>query len=490
MSFKAIIALSVLGLVGAQQTLWGQCGGINWTGQTSCGSGAVCTYLNDWYYQCLPGTSTSSRTSTSTSSTRASTSNTSSTRVSTTSTSSTRVSTTSTTSTRVSTTTSSPSSTPTGRVGKLPALGWNSWNAYRCDINETKLLNAANQMVSLGLKAAGYQYVNIDDCWSNINGRDPSTQQILPDLNKFPNGMASVASKIHSLGLLLGIYSDAGTKTCSGYPGSLGYEAIDAATFSSWGIDYLKYDNCNVPSEWQDNWTYPDWGQSNSAIRYRQMGTALAAQSRPIQYSLCIWGAAQVWTWGASVGQSWRISGDSAPTWSYITSVIDRNVAIIDYTNFYGRSDMDMMEIGNGDLTLAEERTHFLMWAALKSPILLGTDLSLLSTDQLNIIKNKELLAFSQDELVGAPAKPYGTATTTPPEYYSGKSSKGVHVFIMNTSSSTSTKTITFANVPGLGSGSYKVHDMWTGTDVGTFSGSWSTSLGSHDSGGWLITPA
>ncbi|CCA74935.1 related to alpha-galactosidase precursor [Serendipita indica DSM 11827] len=459
MSFRAIVILSALGLVSAQQTLWGQCGGINWTGQKTCGSGAVCTYLNDWYYQCLPGTSTSSRTSTSSSSTRISTS-------------------------------TSAGPAPTGRVGKLPALGWNSWNAYRCDINESKILSAANQMVSLGLKDAGYQYVNIDDCWSNINGRDSSTQQIRPDFNKFPNGIASVASKVHSQGLLLGIYSDAGTKTCAGYPGSLGYESIDAATFSSWGIDYLKYDNCYVPSNWADSGSYSDWGQSKSATRYRQMSSALAAQSRPIQYSLCIWGNAQVWTWGASVGQSWRISGDSSPTWSYITGVINKNVGILGYTNFYGHNDMDMMEIGNGALTLAEQRTHFLMWAALKSPILLGTDLSRLSTDQLNIIKNKELLAFSQDESVGAPAKPYGTATTTPPEYYSGKSSKGVHVFIMNTSSSTSTKTITFANVPGLGSGSYKVHDMWKGTDVGTFSGSWSTSLGSHDSGGWLITPA
>lgn len=159
---------------------------------------------------------------------------------------------------------------------------------------------------------------------------------------------------------------------------------------------------------------------------------------------------------------------------------------------------------------MEEQRTHFAMWVALKSPILLGTDvglfytyyyrnliidlslqLSLLSSTQLAIIKNSELLAFSQDTTIGAPAKPYGTATTTPPEYYAGQSSKGTHVFIMNTSSSASTKTITFANVTGLASStSYKVHDMWTKTDVGTFSTSWSTTLASHDTGAWLITPA
>lgn len=152
-----------------------------------------------------------------------------------------------------------------------------------------------------------------------------------------------------------------------------------------------------------------------------------------------------------------------------------------------------MMEIGNGNLTIQEQRTHFAAWVFMKSPILLGTDMSVLSTDQLAIIKNAELLAFSQDNTIGAPAKPYGTATTSPPEYYAGQSSKGTHVFIINTSSSTSTKTITFASVTGLkssSSGKYLVHDMWTGKDVGMFSTSWSTSLAAHDTGAWYITPA
>ncbi|KAG8749663.1 hypothetical protein FRC14_001195 [Serendipita sp. 396] len=221
------------------------------------------------------------------------------------------------------------------------------------------------------------------------------------------------------------------------------------------------------------------------------MGTALAAQSRPIQYSLCIWGQAKVWTWGATVGQSWRMSGDSSATWSYITSIISTNSNYLNYVNFYSHNDMDMMEIGNGALTIQEQRSHFAMWVALKSPILLGTDLSRLTTEQLNIIKNKELLAFSQDGTVGAPAKPYGTINTTPAEYYAGKSSKGTHVFILNTSASSSTKTITFASVTGLASASrYKIHDMWTGSDVTVTGSSWSTTLAAHDTGAWLITPS
>ncbi|KAJ3570012.1 hypothetical protein NP233_g4680 [Leucocoprinus birnbaumii] len=391
-----------------------------------------------------------------------------------------------------------PTDPPSTQTGRLPALGWNTWNAYRCDINESKVVAAANQFVSLGLKAAGYQYVNIDDCWSVMTR---SSGKIVPDPTKFPNGISGVANQVHNLGLKIGIYSDAGTKTCAGYPGSLGNEVIDATTFAGWGIDYLKYDNCNVPSNWTDAAdvkTPPggDWYNSNSAIRYRQMTSALDHVSRPIQLDICIWGQANVWTWGARVGHSWRMSGDSSPTWSYITSIIKINVAHLDTINFFAHNDMDMMEIGNGNLTIQEERTHFAAWAFFKSPILLGTDLGALSSDEIKIITNKELLAFSQDANVGTPAKPFtpfsGAPTTSPPEYYSGASSKGTHVFIINTGSSTASKKFTLSNVPGLGtSGNFKIHDMWTGSDLsGTFSASstFTVNVQAHDTVAYLIT--
>ncbi|KXN90847.1 putative alpha-galactosidase B [Leucoagaricus sp. SymC.cos] len=390
-----------------------------------------------------------------------------------------------------------PTDPPSKQTGRLPALGWNTWNAYRCDINATKVLAAANQFVSLGLKSAGYEYVNIDDCWS-VMSRD-SSGKIVPDPNKFPNGISGVASQVHALGLKMGIYSDAGTKTCAGYPGSLGNELVDATTFASWGIDYLKYDNCNVPSNWTDASSPPggDWYNSNSAIRYRQMTSALDKVSHPIQLDICIWGQAQVWTWGAPYqGHSWRMSGDSSPTWSYITNIININVAHLNTIDFFAHNDMDMMEIGNGALTIQEQRTHFAAWAFFKSPILLGTDVQLgkLNSQQIAIITNKELLAFSQDSTIGTPAKPFtafsGAPTTSPPEYYSGASSKGTHVFIINTGSSTAT----LSNVPGLGtSGSFKIHDMWNGTDLsGTFSASstFTVNVAAHDTAAYLITKA
>ncbi|KAF9447961.1 glycoside hydrolase family 27 protein [Macrolepiota fuliginosa MF-IS2] len=394
------------------------------------------------------------------------------------------------------TSSTAPTTPPSNQTGRLPALGWNTWNAYQCNINEAKVLAAANQFISLGLKDAGYQYINIDDCWS-VKTRD-SSGRIVPDPTKFPNGINGVATQVHNLGLKMGIYSDAGTATCAGFPASLGTELIDAQTFASWGIDYLKYDNCNIPGNWTDAASPPggDWYNSNSGIRYRQMTAALATVSRPIQLDICIWGTAQVWTWGARVGHSWRMSGDASPTWSFIMSVMNINVAHLDTIDFFGHNDMDMMEIGNGNLTIQEERTHFAAWAFFKSPILLGTDLGQLSTDEIAIVTNKELLAFHQDANIGTPAKPFtafsGAPTTSPPEFYSGLSSKGTHVFIINTGSSTATKKFTFSNVPGLGtSGNFKVHDMWTGQDLsGTFtaSSSFSISVAAHDTVAYLIT--
>ncbi|KAI0318871.1 glycoside hydrolase superfamily [Amylostereum chailletii] len=384
-----------------------------------------------------------------------------------------------------------PTTPPSKVVGQLPALGWNGWNAYGCSISSDKVLAAAQSFIDLGLKDVGYEYVNIDDCWM-LATRDNTTQRQVPDPAKFPDGIQGLATQVHELGLKVGIYSDAGTATCSNFPGSLGYEAIDAAAWDEWGVDYVKYDNCNVPANWSDSGTPQDndWYNSNSAIRYRQMGAQLAESSNPVQFNLCIWGAANVWDWGARVGHSWRMSGDAGATWSYITSIMTTNVAHLSSVDFYAHNDMDMMEIGNGDFTPEEERTHFAVWAFMKSPILLGTDLSQLSADQVAIITNAELLAFSQDTTVGAPATPFGSSTASPPQFYSGASAKGTHIFVVNTNDATTTFDVAFADVPGLGSGSFALHDMWAGNDLGSFNGSWSVTLDAHDTAAVLVTPA
>lgn len=170
------------------------------------------------------------------------------------------------------------------------------------------------------------------------------------------------------------------------------------------------------------------------------------------------------------------------------------------------------LSLGNGDLTLAEQRTHFAAWVFFKSPILLGTDvrviiasaflvmliyfwlqLANLNSTQLEIIKNPELLAFHQDPSIGEPAKPFtpvGYPGAALPEFYSGKSTKGTHVFVLNLDASTANKTFDFASIPDLSGTRFNVHDMWSGRDLGVFNGSYNATIGPHDNAALLITPA
>ena len=322
------------------------------------------------------------------------------------------------------------------------------------------------------------------------------------------------------MGLKLGLYGSAGTKTCAGYPAELGHESLDAATFATWGVDYLKYDNCNVPANWTDeyqfcvpdkgatgkngtcaetNKTAPagyDWSTSNTAERYRIMGEALLAQNRTILYSLCCWGNASVMSWGASVGNSWRISADISPQWSRISMILNENSFWLNHVGFWGHNDADMLEIGNGKLTIEENRSHFAFWAAMKSPLIIGTDLSVLSADHLAILKNMYLLAFSQDEVHGGPATPYKWGVnldwtfnaSNPAEYWSGPSAAGTLVLALNTLSTTATRTISWSEVPGLNStASYRVTEIWAGEDMGCVSKGITESVASHDTIGYIV---
>lgn len=160
-------------------------------------------------------------------------------------------------------------------LGLTPPMGWNSWNHFECDINEDLIRETADAMVSTGLAAQGYQYINLDDCWGELN-RD-SEGNLVAKASTFPSGIKALADYVHNKGLKLGIYSDAGTQTCSKrMPGSLGHEEQDAKTFASWGIDYLKYDNCENKN-------------INPKIRYPPMSEALLNSGRRIFFSLCEW---------------------------------------------------------------------------------------------------------------------------------------------------------------------------------------------------------
>lgn len=268
-------------------------------------------------------------------------------------------------------------------LGLTPQMGWNSYNKFGTNISEELIINIINAFFYNGLFEAGYRYIILDESWQK--SRDENGK-LLPDKEKFPNGIKPLIKLAHDKGLLFGIYSDAGTKTCGNRPGSLNYEDIDASTFAEWGVDYLKYDNCynnNIPS----------------FERYTKMRDSLNKTARHIFYSVCQWGNEDVATWGKNVGNSWRTTGDIKDTWNSMISIIDENDQWYKYAGPGGWNDPDMLEVGNGGMTLTEYKTHFSLWAISKAPLIIGCDITTMSNDIKKILTNSEVIAINQDSL-------------------------------------------------------------------------------------------
>ncbi|KAL6751317.1 glycoside hydrolase superfamily [Haematococcus lacustris] len=331
-------------------------------------------------------------------------------------------------------------------VGLVPAMGWNSWNYFRCQINETLIREVADAMVSSGLRDAGYKYVNLDDCWMQKRDGDG---RIVPFADKFPSGMKALADYVHSKGLLFGVYSDTGNHTCEGYPGSWGYEELDARTYAEWGVDYLKYDYCGMEKT-----------TVSVQASYEKMRDALNASGRPILYSLCSWGSGQPWQWGKQVGNSWRVGIDLFAVWddsqarslmlpSFLQPVMGALHAVEQLSQHAGPggfNDPDMLVVGLegmypygvvqqcpphikgckpgdyiskerwgrvGGLTLTEQRTHFAFWCMLASPLILGNDPRHMTKATLAILTAPDLLAISQDPLAQQAKKVWSSASTS-----------------------------------------------------------------------------
>lgn len=274
-----------------------------------------------------------------------------------------------------------------------PPMGWNSWNHFGCNVNEELIKETADAIYSNGMKDAGYVYINIDDCW---HGERDSLGFIHPNSERFPSGMKALADYVHSKGLKLGIYSDAGWKTCAGHPGSRGHEYQDALTYAAWGIDYLKYDWCNTEG-------------LKAEGAYLTIRDALYAAGRPIVLSICEWGNNKPWDWAQDIGHLWRTTGDIYPcfdcvldhgTWKQwgVMQILDLQEGLGKHAGPDHWNDADMMEIGNG-MSLNEDRAHFSMWCMLASPLLAGNDIQNMSDETLEILTNKEAIAVNQDKL-------------------------------------------------------------------------------------------
>ncbi|GAB3159334.1 carbohydrate-binding protein [Amycolatopsis stemonae] len=343
----------------------------------------------------------------------------------------------------------SPASALENGLLRTPPMGFNNWNSTQCkaDFTETMIKGIADIFVTKGLKDVGYTYVNIDDCWA-LPDRD-AKGNLVPDPVRFPHGIKALADYVHGKGLKFGIYTSAGTHTCNkaGFPGGLGHEQQDANTFASWGVDYLKYDNCNNQGV-------------DAQQRYKAMRDALAKSGRPIAYSICEWGQSKPWTWAAPVGNLWRTTGDISDKWSSMISKAQANRGLAQYAGPGHWNDPDMLEVGNGGMTATEYRTHFSLWAMMAAPLLIGSDLRKVSDDDFSILKNTDVIALDQDPL-GKQATVLGSNGGL--VVYSKVLADGDRAVALSNETAATATISTTAAATGIGAASsYTLKDLWS----------------------------
>ena len=358
-------------------------------------------------------------------------------------------------------------------IAPTPQMGFNNWNSTQCgnEFNEAMIRGIADKFAELGLKDAGYRYINIDDCWANWQ-RD-SHGNLVPNPERFPSGIKALADYIHSKGLRFGLYSSAGTWTCEpmkqnrGFPGGLGHESQDAALFAAWGVDYLKYDNCNNQ-------------KIDAKGRYTAMGEALRNTGRPIFYAVCEWGENKPWTWAGAPpvdANSWRTTGDIRDTYASMLKIFKQNVELNSYAAPGHWNDPDMLEVGNGGMSETEYRSHFTLWAMMTAPLLIGTDLRTIKRPFLDILLNKEVIAIDQDPL-GVQGRRI-------------REKDGVHVMVkplqgqelavalFNESDAAKRVDVTSAEIGLDGARKYRARDLWQHTEA-PLGGSLTVELPAH----------
>lgn len=358
-------------------------------------------------------------------------------------------------------------------LAATPPMGWNSWNLFAGRVSDKDVRAAADAMISSGMKDAGYIYVNIDDTWQG----ERDAQGNIHANSKFPD-MKGLADYVHSKGLKIGIYSGPGEKTCAKYAGSLGHEEQDAKTWAAWGIDYLKYDLCSYRQNMMAA-APNDPAKQTQMMKdaYERMHKALQATGRPIVYSFCQYGWDAVWEWGPSLGANlWRTTGDINATWDRMTLIGFSQAGLSKYAGPGHWNDPDMLEVGNGKLTLDENRLHMSLWAMLAAPLLAGNDLSKMPPETASILTNRDVIAIDQDPLGKQGDR---VSAVGPVEIWDKPLQGGAKaVALFNRDDTAMPVTLKLSDV-GFGSGA-KAHDIWAAKDIGKLQGSYTVTVPRH----------
>ena len=344
-----------------------------------------------------------------------------------------------------------------------PPMGWNSWYGNLCQVTDALIRAQADAMVQNGMKALGYEYVNIDDCWQGQ--RD--AQGVIQGDQNFPD-MKALADYIHSKGLKFGLYSSPGPRTCGGREGSYGHEELDAQTYAAWGVDFLKYDWCSAGEVYKPQ---------EMQAAYRKMADALKRTGRPIIYSLCQYGLQRVWTWAPSIGGNmWRTAGDLDFNYDRVSLVGFQQDGLERFAGPGHWNDPDMLLIGLGKINADENRTQMSLWCLLAAPLLQSADLTKVPPESLAIMTNPEVIAVDQD---AAGIQGHRIAEQGPLEVWMkplADGSKAVGLF--NRGEGANPITVNFKAVGVKTSAS--VRDLWAAKDLGTLHGSFTADVPRH----------
>jgi alpha-galactosidase len=390
-----------------------------------------------------------------------------------------------------------PAPTLNNGVARTPPMGWNTWNTFGCNIDETLIRQMADALVTTGMRDLGYRYVVVDDCWFDPNRDSAGNLRAHP--TRFPSGMRALGDYLHARGLLFGIYQVPAAETCAqfsnAYPGatgSLGHEAQDALQFAAWGVDFLKYD-----------WCSPNGTIDDQVAAFALMRDALAATGRPIVYSInpnsfhAKTGPLRNW---GDVSNMWRTTEDITNAWDTgqtngfpmgTQNIVNVNVPLASYAQPGGFNDPDMMEVGNGGMSDTEMRSHFALWAIMAAPLIAGNDVRTASAATLTILRNQNLIAINQDSLglQAVQVSHDGTRRVLAKRLSNGD----VAVALFNQGTSTTTIATTAAAIGKTGS-SFTLRDAWTNA-TSTTTGTISASVPGHGtvvyrvSGGQTVPP-
>jgi alpha-galactosidase len=358
-------------------------------------------------------------------------------------------------------------------IAATPPMGWNSWNHFAGRVNDADVRTAADELVSSGMRDAGYIYVNIDDTWQGQR----NAQGEIQSNSKFPD-MKALADYVHSKGLKLGIYSSPGPKTCAEYEGSYGHEAQDAKTYAAWGIDYLKYDMCSFGDIMKkESGGDPQRAFEIEKAAYEKMHKALEATGRPIAFSLCQYGWNDVWKWGPEVGGNlWRTTGDIRDNYDRMAEIGFSQAGLAKYAGPGHWNDPDMLEVGNGGMNEDEYRTHMTLWAILAAPLLAGNDLGKMTPEILALLTNREVIAVDQDRLGRQGDRVWAEG---PSEIWAKPLSDGAIAVGLFNRADTARPIELRLGMVGLGNDA-KLKDLWTGKDVQAMNGVYPVVVPAH----------